>query len=127
MPELSLLIVAILLDTARFENQRWIRARMRGFRGASAGFGLFIDFSGLVGTIFYYTFLAGFFYDTNFKTTLCLYVILFVIGLISSMFFTRLFKGDNVIVWFIGTLAIWPLSVLLSTKVSWFGLLSSYN
>ena len=120
MPEQSLLILAILLDTARFENQRWIKARIGGLKGTAAWVGVLVDMTGFLGMLFYYLFLAAYGYDTSPKDALILYGILVVIGIIIGTVLMRLFR-DSKLAWLIGTLAIWPLAVLLSAKVTWFG------
>jgi|CXWL01.1.fsa_nt_gi hypothetical protein len=122
LPESNLLILAILMSTARFENQRWIRARMGGFRGSNLWYGFFVDCTGFFGNVFNYAFLTAYFYDKGIYSTLYLIGILFISGLLITLIFTRFFRGDNPIVWFVGTLCVWPLAALLFSKVSWFGL-----
>ena len=52
VPRMAILIWSVVLSCARFENQRWIRARMGGLQGSSAWFGLFIDATGQIALIF---------------------------------------------------------------------------
>lgn len=42
-PTTAILIWSIVFQCARFENQRWVRARRGGFQGANVSFGNFVD------------------------------------------------------------------------------------
>ena len=122
IPSLSVCLLVGLLSIARFENQRWIRARARGMRGASDGIGAFADITGLLGFLFGLAFLGAFSFDNGWKETLGLIVIALLASVVWSVVSTAIFRGDNFFLWLIGTLATWPLAILLACQVSWFGI-----
>jgi len=124
IPSYKLALLYSLLSVARFENQRWIRQRMAGIQGSSVAGGLLIDATGFFSMIFSFGFLISYGYDIGIWHALILYFIGFVISFAVSALITVIVKGDSLIMWIIGTLAIYPLAILLIPKVSWFGLLS---
>tara|TARA_R110000737_G_scaffold109657_2_gene142636 strand:- start:186 stop:584 length:399 start_codon:yes stop_codon:yes gene_type:complete len=123
IPSYKLALLYSLLSIARFENQRWIRQRAAGIRGSSVAGGLFIDATGWFSMIFSFGFLISYGYDIGVWHALILYFIILVISTAVSALITVIVKGDSLIMWIIGTLAIYPLAILLVHKVSWFGML----
>lgn len=123
LPSTDILILTILMSTVRFENQRWIRARIQGLKGRNQWVGFFVDLTGFLGTIFSCVFLAAYFYDNGFESILILLATLFISGILITLLFNKIFRGDNVFVWIISTILMWPLTILLFFKVSWFGVL----
>ena len=45
-PAGSVAMIAMLLSIARFENQRWVRARRNGLQGSSQAVGVLVDVTG---------------------------------------------------------------------------------
>ena len=123
LPELGLGILFVLLSSARFENQRWIRARSRGLQGSNQAIGAFVDITGGLSLIFAFAFLVAYAVDTTILKAVVLFVLAVAVGMIYSLVSTWVFKGDNWIIWMVGTIAIWPLSLALVPRVTWFGLL----
>ena len=124
IPDYKLALLYILLSVARFENQRWIRQRMAGIQGSSLAAGLFIDATGFFSMIFSYGYLISYGFDNGFWNALILYFLGFVISFLVSALITIIAKGDNWVIWIIGTLAIYPLAISLIPYVTWFGLSS---
>ncbi len=122
LPDLHLGLMFILLDTARFENQRWVNARLQGLRGANKSFGLFVDNTGIWSGIYSYAFLIAYMVDASILDAIVLYVLAQIIGLIYTMLSSLLFRGDSLIIWMIGTISIYPIAYVLFSKVTWFGL-----
>lgn len=120
-PSASVAIPAILFSTARFENQRWVRMRIAGKRGVSALAGLFVDASGAISLIFGIAFLVAYWFKIGWKPVVGLVVISQAIGILYSIVSTPIFRGDNLFVMLIGTIAVWPLMVWLAAQVTWFG------
>lgn len=135
IPTIDLLIIIALFDIARFENQRWYKARQKGFRGANQYYGIFIDSTCLLSFYFYIIFLAAYFYDEGWIRAILLFGITQLIGMFYTSLSTKLYKqlknvtkepclfyqNDSIIAWFIGTFAVWPLAITLVMYVSWFG------
>lgn len=122
LPEYNLLIIAILFNSARFENQRWIRARKNGLMGASRTFGTFIDLTGFLSLIFSIAFLGAYFFDNGIILTCYLVGILFVSSIIVMMAIRFVVRSEHPLIWLVGTLLIWPLGIFLFSKTTWFGL-----
>lgn len=123
LPETGLGVLFLLLGVARFENQRWIRARSRGLQGSNQAIGAFVDITGGLSLIFAFFFLVAYAVDTTFLKAVILFVLALAVSGIYSFASTLVFKGDNWIVWLVGTIAIWPLSLALVPRITWFGLL----
>ena len=121
LPHGALMGLFSALHVARFENQRWIRARKGGKRGMSEVVGVFVDLIGFSAMLFYYLFLISFGLDNSIWHAGILFLVASIVGLLASIVFTSIFRGDNLILWILGTLAIIPLQVLLFSEVSWFG------
>ncbi len=123
LPETGLGVLFVLLSSARFENQRWIRARSRGLQGSNQAIGAFVDISGGLSLIFAFAFLVAYAADTTILKAVVLFVLAVAISTIYTVVSTVVFKGDNLIIWIVGTIALWPLSLALVPRVTWFGLL----
>lgn len=121
LPQTAVLIPTTILSICRFENQRWIRKRAQGVRGASEAVGLFIDLTGIISLVFSFIFLVAYGYQFGALAAIVLFLIVAAIGMAYSMFSTFLY-GDNFALQFIATFAIWPLMFWTATKVSWFGI-----
>lgn len=113
-PTGPLFATVLLLGVARFENQRWVRARMRGMRGENELFGQIVDLSFNLGTIAFYVLLGIFIMEFGFVFALSMLASTVVI----SMIWAALIP-DNFIFWFAGFLATWPLLFWLATYTSW--------
>ena len=122
-PPLSLFVSVVLFKAAYFENQRWARARRHGKRGASVVVGVFVDITFCVSTLFWSAFLIAYFFDTTIWHTIALWLFSDLAFMVFAKR-TTLLIGDNLVVWIIGTLAVYPFAVFLFFQVSWYGLLS---
>jgi hypothetical protein len=120
---LSIVVPAVLLSVARFENQRWIRLRSSGVQGDSPLVGAFVDITGGLSLIFAFFFTVAYAYDFGITSAVALLVVTFLAGILWTAVSTIMLGGDNVFVWMIGTVAIWPLAIWLSTTLTWFNLL----
>lgn len=123
LPEPSLGGLFVLLNVARFENQRWIRARLSGLQGANQAFGAFVDITGGLSKIFAFAFLIAYAVDTTILKAVVLFILAGAAGTFYTFVSTWVFKGDNWIIWMVGTIALWPLSLALVPQVTWFGIL----
>ena len=123
LPTVGLIILSLLFSAARFENQRWIRARAGGLTGSSEIAGLFVNLTGLLSLLFAVVFLAAYGYDEGLVKVITLIAIMLVGGLIISTAIGAILKGDNLFIWILGTVGIWPLAVVLFMRVTWFGAL----
>jgi hypothetical protein len=100
MPKTAILIWSVVLSCARFENQRWIRARMGGLQGSSAWFGLFIDATGLIALVFAVTIAALSLYDFGWRKTAGLLVLTLTWGLVLGRY------------WCVCRAGRWPASIM---------------
>lgn len=123
LPATKLMFLFALFGIARFENQRWIRARARGLRGANELFGAFVDLTGILSLLFVLAFLIAHWYDASLIKTIVLFIISVASITIYSLISTIIFRGDNPIVWFAGTIAVWAILLFLVPQITWFGLL----
>ena len=123
LPNTELLVLFICFGIARFENQRWIRARSRGMRGSNELIGACVDLTGSISLLFVLVFLVAYWYDTNIAKSLALLATSVVIGFVYSLISSIVFRGDIFIVWMIGTVAVWPILLFLIPQVTWYGLL----
>ena len=121
LPPSNVLILFCLLYIARFENQRWMRARQAGMQGGSELAGLLVDFIGFSSMIYYYMFLISFGFDNGLWSAILLLSVASLVGFLSTIPITFIFGGDNAVVWAIGTVAIIPLQIILFSYVTWFG------
>ncbi|MEX2650163.1 MAG: hypothetical protein WD673_14220 [Alphaproteobacteria bacterium] len=117
----SLLIVA--LSIARFENQRWMRARMRGLRGANVLVGELVDWTCILATVLMFAFLIAYGYEVGIGRAVTLLLISVLSMVVYSIASTLILGGDNFVAWLIGTLAVWPIVASLIPRVNWFGYL----
>lgn len=134
-------VLFCLFFIAQYENQRWVRKRAAGMRGASEGTGLLVDLSGMVAMVFGFVWPVAYGYDAGWRYAVGVYVtgvaivtaFSFASGALvaatkratmdqMSLQFDRM-GGDWVVLWILGTLAVWPLMMMLTARVSWFGLL----
>ncbi|PCJ56570.1 MAG: hypothetical protein COA65_10510 [Rhodospirillaceae bacterium] len=122
LPKTDLGILFVLFSTARFENQRWVRARLRGLQGDNQAIGAFIDITGGLSLFFAFAFLVAYAVDTTILKAVVLFVLTGTIGIIYALVSTWVFKGESWIIWMVGTIAVWPLSLALVPQVTWFGL-----
>ena len=122
VPHTPVLIWTLVLSTLRFENQRWTRARNRGLRGSSEGVGLFVDLTGALSIVFYVLFLLAYGYDAGWHPAVGLFVASVVGATLTSIVMGAIFRGDNLGVWMVSTIAIWPAAFFMSRLVTWFGL-----
>lgn len=116
------LILLVFFDAARFENQCWVKARMGGFKGSNEEIGFFVDLTGFLANIFYWSFLFSVGYDHGVGVAIFIFVTFMLIGLISTAISTKLFKGNNPIAWILSTIILYPLCFLIAPYTSWFGL-----
>lgn len=122
LPPTSIAVLFVLLNSARFENQRWVRARKAGLRGSNRIYGEFVDLTRYLSWIFEFAFLIAYAVDTTIPKAVALFALAFAVGWIYTIVSSLVFRGDSVPAWIIGTIAIWPLSVALAPRVTWFGI-----
>jgi len=70
--------------------------------------------------IFYYLFLIAFFVDNPFWNVFYLWGIASII----NMVYASISGADSAFNWTVGTIAVYPLFILLFPEVSWFGFLN---
>jgi hypothetical protein len=116
LPDLSFLILWLIFTEVRFENQRWVRARMGGLRGASELAGAFVDLTGLVGLLYAAIFLMAYWYDHGFASA----AVLLLLGTFLPLIWTAVIR-DGLVIWIIATVAVWPMMWLIRSEVTWFG------
>ena len=122
LPDTTIAVLSVLFSMARFENQRWIRARLGGYRGGSQLSGLIVDMTGPLALLFAVAFLVAYGYDTSVQQAVGLLVITLVGGMVGSTALGAMLGGDRIIVWLLATLFVWFLAFGLAAHVSWFGL-----
>ncbi|KAA5605867.1 hypothetical protein F1188_09665 [Roseospira marina] len=122
LPDTIVAVLSVLFSMARFENQRWIRARLNGYRGSWQLLGVLVDMTGVLALLFSVAFLVAYDYGTSVEQAVGLLVITFVGGMVGSTALGAVLGGDRAIVWLLATLLVWALAVGLATHVSWFGL-----
>ena len=121
-PPTAILVLSAAFRIARFENQRWTRARRSGFRGTNELFGVFVDTTGSIAMIFELAFVIASGWQFGWLTIVGLFAVGMAATLTWGAITTAIFSGDSFFVWMLGTLAIWPLMVVLAFQLSWFGL-----
>jgi hypothetical protein len=104
-------------SVARFETQRWVRARNQGIRGASHAMGFFVDATFGIASTFGLVLLFALIWDYGWRQTMTL----ILVGIAVTMIWSLLVR-DNFLIWTVATIACWPLMYLLGHQVSWFGL-----
>ena len=72
---------------ARFENQRWVRARALGRTGRSPTVGFIVDGTFLFSSTFHHLFLIAFFIDNSFLGAFYLWLMAYIIASIYSGYF----------------------------------------
>ncbi len=97
-------LLSAALSIAAFENQRWVRARIRGVRGSSQMVGLFADGTGAVLMVFRLAFVVAIFYFFGWIEALAIIAISFGASLAWAAI-----ARDSAMTWIIGTVAAWPL------------------
>lgn len=116
LPDVTTVIIFLLFSMARFENQRWVKARKSGLKGANILFGNFVDITSLVGTIASYIFLAILWYKTSWKQPLCLYVFEQIFGILTMFVLGK----DSLIKWMLGTFGVWIIGIVLLSRIIFF-------
>ena len=123
LPDPQLLVLVLLFSIARFENQRWIRARRAGLMGSSEMVGVIVELTGIIALLFGVAFLIAYWYDTDIIKVVVLVAASIVVGLAYAALSGMILKRDSLVLWMLGTVAVWPLGFALAAKVTWFGLL----
>jgi len=123
VPRGAILLWSIILNCARFENQRWTRARQAGMRGSSEGFGLFVDLTGFIGLLASITVLALSLFDFGWKQTLGLFVLTMIAGWVWGAVGAYVGRAITTLgLWIAGTVLVYVAAVPLFLQFSWFGL-----
>ena len=121
LPDTDILILAILFDICRYENQRWVRARhLHNFRGSWILLGEFVDWTRIISLLFAMAFLISCGLTFGIQYAVGLLIIVALAGYIYALVSTLIMGGDNSIMWLVGTIAIWPIGIWLATKLNWF-------
>ena len=115
---LQIILLVALFRVAAFENQRWVRARQGGMRGASEVFGLFVDLTMGFSTLLWWLFLISFAVDTSFLSAF----VLFLVPLVTTLLWSVVAR-DNIFVWTVSTLLVLPVGLYLLFQTTLFGLL----
>ena len=115
---LQIILLVALFRVAAFENQRWVRARQGGMRGASEVFGSFVDLTMGFSTLLWWLFLISFAVDTSFLSAL----FLFLVPLVTTLLWSVVAR-DNIFVWTVSTLLVLPVGLYLLFQTTLFGLL----
>ena len=127
LPDVKILVLAILLDICRFENQRWALARENGLQGSSALVGGFVDWTRRLSYWYYIVFLISCGAVFGFRYAVGLWVLVGLSGVLYSVLSTfivakaksgdYLLGGDNYFLWIVGTIAIWPICFILAVEL----------
>ena len=120
LPPFPIVFCWSALDIMRFENQRWVKARMGGFTGSSHLFGLFVDGTGFFAKLFALVFLAAIWWDFGWQAAIFMFLLSFLVSMSYSALSTLIMRGESPIVWVLATCLIWPLVFALSLVVTWF-------
>jgi|SRR5262245_53227789 len=120
MPRGIILFWSIIFNCARFENQRWVRARQGGLRGSNEAVGAFVDLTYWIGLALILTVMALSFFDFGWKQTAGLIGLTMVAGwiwaAIGAFIVTPLFLSV------VGTMLVYVAAIPLLLQFSWFGL-----
>ncbi|MDZ7713795.1 MAG: hypothetical protein U5L06_12130 [Rhodovibrio sp.] len=122
LPPVELIILVTLFSAARFENQRWVRARRQGLQGSNQVIGAFVDTTGFLALMFAVAFLVAYGFDTSLLHALALLGCSLLGGLGVSVLLGLMFGGDNFAIWGIATLLVWFFAIALFPWTSWFGM-----
>jgi hypothetical protein len=123
MPKVLILFWTIILSCARFENQRWVRARQGGFRGSNEAFGAFVDLTYGIGLALILTAMALSFFDFGWKQTAGLIGLTMVAGwawAALGAFIAAIVTPQ--FLWVTGTVLVYVAAIPLLLQFSWFGL-----
>lgn len=101
---------------ARFENQRWTRARQRGLRGSSEAIGAFVDLTGMIALVGAVILLVWFGFKAGWLQALIVFGGTVATG-IAYQLVTGFIYRDNIVVWILGTLAVYPLLAFLGYMI----------
>lgn len=114
VPPTNLAALLILLSVLRFENARWSRAI--GF-GSKRGLLVFLDFfvttTGFVALLLTIFVLGVVFWEASWQEALGLFAFSFAFGFVGSACIGWMFGGDDLWVWILATLGLWPVGFLL--------------
>jgi hypothetical protein len=124
LPKGVILFWSIVLSCARFENQRWVRARKQGLRGSNEAVGAIIDLTYLIGLVLMVAVVALSFFDFGWKQTVGLIVLTMLAGWVWAA--VGAFVAATVTppaLWIAGTVLVYLAVVPLLLQFSWFGLL----
>ena len=117
-PSIYVASLSGLLAVSRFENQRWVRAQARGLSG-NIWVDLVVTSTGFLSLLFGLAFLVSWGLQFGWAAAGGLVLISFIV----PMLWTILFRAtDNWLIWLIGSIAVWPLMILLASQTNWFGL-----
>lgn len=130
---LNIVLLVILFGIVTFENERWVRARAEGMRGANptatAIVGTFVDLTWLLGGSVWYLFLFAYGFDTSFLPALSLFLLHTVTRLIWSVVAiprTRMYRmymlGYHI--WVVSSLLVLPIGLHLIFQTTLFGFFS---
>jgi hypothetical protein len=97
LPTSSLAIVVTLFSIARFENQRWVRARSRGLRGASESIAFCVDTTAIAAGIVGLLFLAAYAYDEGWRKAIGIVCVSFLASAIYSFVLAFVIRGDSLV------------------------------
>lgn len=112
IPPTTIAVLFGALAISRFENQRWSRARAAGMKGANQAAGLVVDLTGVVGTLFAFGFLVAYGYYFGWQPAVGLLALGIVVTMVGGTLVGAIL-GDNLAIWAIATLAVWPLMFAL--------------
>lgn len=117
IPPISLIVLYWLFLAMLFENQRWARARLAGMRGASELLGIFVDLTHGLGTLFKYVFLVALAVLVDWRYAVFLFVAGFLLIPIYGAVVRETIGGDHIVLWLLGTFAVWILAPMLAWQV----------
>ncbi len=145
VPEItSAAVLFALFFVAQGENQRWVRARSRGFQGSNQLFGFFVDLTGFIAMVYGFAWPVAYGFDYGWPSAVGLYlagwlammVVALIMGTVIPLVRSatlseidrRMGMADEItadwfMFWILGTIAVWPLMWLLARTVTWFGYL----
>jgi phosphate starvation-inducible membrane PsiE len=124
MVPIALLLLAVGFAVARDEVSYWFWKRQAGFRGASQGFGLFVDATYFIASAFGSAFLAAFVWEFGWKPTATLVLVGVIVLTVWRMIQTKHRNSPSVFIWSVAVFAVWPLMLFLARSVTWFGLVT---
>ena len=123
-PESLILILVALQRVSAFEQQRWVKQIVEtGVTGSSELFQYFLGTLMPIGVVAWYGFLIMYGFDNGVMEAAVLWLAAFAFMAIYGLLSGIIFKGDNMIFLFTGTVLLLPVSVFLILQTSVFGLL----